>query len=209
MKVIIREEIQLGCVNTTDIYEYDLTKTNLQQLRKFILGEYEWFTSAGIEIDESEIYENGAHIFGGSFSIYYYIRDVKTIESNRIEITEDLIKKMELDPHDDWDCDYDNKTENVGVIGIEQDIRDYCSIQPEVWPDSYVNIYAEIEPIKKIVTAIEFHVITNYDDTYDVSETITVPKEFQKKIFEQLRDSDAELTEEFIEWTKENAEYWK
>ena len=120
-----------------------------------------------------------------------------------MKINDELIRKMELDPYDDWQIQLEEKTVNVSIEGIDQNVRDYFGYDVENYPDSWITSYAIINPQTR--EAIELYIHHNDDDA-NKAETIVVPKEFQKKIFDQLVDSaNTELRKEFLDWIEEEA----
>ena len=118
-----------------------------------------------------------------------------------MKITDEMIKRMELDPCDEWCSDPIDGTINVGITEIEQDVRDFFGMQPEDWPDSYVNIYAIINPKLKEVVEIETHIVDGCDGLHDKGETIKVPMKLRKKILKQLFN-DKTLGTELKTWVE-------
>ena len=122
-----------------------------------------------------------------------------------MKITDEMIQRMELDPYDDWDTDWPDNPHigNVGITGIEQDVRDYFNIQSDEWPDSYVNMYVDINPSTSEAISMYVHVDDGFDQRHDKCETIRIPKKYGKRMFNQLRDSNIDLREEFLRWMEE------
>ena len=116
-----------------------------------------------------------------------------------MKITDEMIQRIELDPYDEWCSDPNDGTINVGITEIEQDVRDFFNMQPEDWPDSYVNIYAIINPKLKEVVEIETHIVDGCDGFHDKGETIKVPMKLRKKILKQLFN-DKTLGTELKTW---------
>lgn len=80
MKVIIREETKLGSGTMVDVYEYNTETRDDEQLYKLIDKDEEWFNKVHIPIDEEEVWDDEACIYGSDYVITYYIRDVKGAE---------------------------------------------------------------------------------------------------------------------------------
>lgn len=121
-----------------------------------------------------------------------------------MKIDDELIRKMELDPYDDWQIQLEVKTVNVSIDGIDQDVRNYFGFDVDDYPDSWITSYAIINPQTR--EAIELY-IHHCDDNADKAETVIVPKEFQRKIFDQLVNSaDEELKKEFLDFIEKETD---
>ena len=120
-----------------------------------------------------------------------------------MKITDEMIKRMALDPYDDWDVDDDAGTVNIGIEGIEQDVRDYFKMQPEDYPDSYVVMFVDINPKTMEAVSIYVCLVSGFDAIPDKNEAIKVPKKYGKKIFNQIVNSNEKLKEEFLKWIEE------
>ena len=116
-----------------------------------------------------------------------------------MKITSELIQRMELDPEDEWCTDPEDGTINVGIVGIEQDIRDYFNMQSDDYPDGYTNSYAIINPHLKECVELEISVWDGFDGRDDKGETVKVPARIRKKIVKQLCN-DKLLGDELTAW---------
>ena len=72
MKVIVREEVELGSGNTVNVYEYNSN----DDLQKLIDNDVRWFKKVHIPIEECEVDDYEAIVCGGSYSIAYYVEEV-------------------------------------------------------------------------------------------------------------------------------------
>ena len=70
MKVIIKEEIKLGSGSEIYLYKYK----SRGQFLDMISQEADWL---GNILEDKEVFEDEAHVYGGDYTFNYYIREMK------------------------------------------------------------------------------------------------------------------------------------
>lgn len=78
MNVIVKEDTRLGSGMYLSVLPFDIYTEGTEQLRKLIDKEKEWLTSDGAEIEEESVDIDEAHIFCGDYSIWFFIREVRS-----------------------------------------------------------------------------------------------------------------------------------
>lgn len=116
---------------------------------------------------------------------------------SKFKLTDEMINKIELDIYDEWQ--YDEGLCNVGIKGIENEIKEYFNMLCDEYSDGYVYSYAYIDPIDKIVTCIWISVVAG-DDIHDKNEMIYISKNKGNKIYKRLINTDKDVSKELKEW---------
>ena len=118
----------------------------------------------------------------------------------KFNFTDKIISKIYLDIFDEWQ--YDKGLCDVGIEGIENEVRDYFNITCEEYPDSYVYTYVYIDPKDKIVKKIWISVVAG-DDVHDKNEMLYISKKKGKDIYKRLLNSDKNISNELEIWIDE------
>ena len=113
----------------------------------------------------------------------------------------ETIKDIKVDTHDDWQPDMKEKTFSVMITGLEKNAygmfsalfgADYTDWLKEEFPDSYIDTYAVLDPVKDECREIIFAFKDGCDDSENRSLCVAIDNEHEaKEIYSQI-ELDAE-----------------
>ena len=108
----------------------------------------------------------------------------------------ETIQQIKADTHDDWQLDMKERTFSVMIMGLEEIANgmfsalfgaDYTDWLKETFPDSYIDTYAVLDPVKDECRELIFTFKDGCDDSENRSLCVAIDNEPEaKEIYNQI-----------------------